>query len=73
MVWCIVSSLLFTFVVGLNDKELTIHSALVANQYRKLNALVNGTMKEAQERRVIWSSTDEETFLRFSQYAYTGT
>lgn len=29
-------------------------------------------MKEATERRVIWEEIDEETFIRFSQYVYTG-
>lgn len=29
-------------------------------------------MKEAQERCVSWEETDEQTFIRFSQFAYTG-
>ncbi|KAM0264948.1 hypothetical protein ACHAQJ_000464 [Trichoderma viride] len=29
-------------------------------------------MKEATERRVVWEEIDEETFIRFSQYVYTG-
>ncbi|RFU81820.1 hypothetical protein TARUN_411 [Trichoderma arundinaceum] len=62
----------FTFVVGPDQKEYTIHSALVAQQSKVLNALVNGQMKEAVERRVIWKDVDEETFVHFSQYVYTG-
>lgn len=55
------------------QKEYTIHSALVAQQSKKLHALVNnGQMKEATERRVVWEDADEETFIRFSQFAYTG-
>lgn len=68
----IASSPPFTFVVGPEHKEYTIHSALVAQQSPVLNALVNGQMKEAIERRVIWEDIDEETFIRFSQFAYTG-
>ncbi|KAK4065963.1 uncharacterized protein Triagg1_8272 [Trichoderma aggressivum f. europaeum] len=62
----------FTFLVGPEQKEHTIHSALVARQSKALNALVNGRMKEATERRAIWGEIDEETFIRFSQYVYTG-
>lgn len=29
-------------------------------------------MKESLERRVIWRDINEETFIRFSQYVYTG-
>ncbi|EHK23802.1 uncharacterized protein TRIVIDRAFT_179232 [Trichoderma virens Gv29-8] len=29
-------------------------------------------MKEATERQAIWEEIDEETFVRFSQYVYTG-
>lgn len=29
-------------------------------------------MKESIERRVIWKDVDEEDFIRFSQYVYTG-
>ncbi|KAK2594625.1 hypothetical protein QQS21_007662 [Conoideocrella luteorostrata] len=68
----ITSSPLFTFLVGPDQKEHTIHSALVAHQSKALNALVNGHMKEATERRVVWKETSEDTFIRFSQYAYTG-
>ncbi|KAL7942926.1 hypothetical protein V8C42DRAFT_330768 [Trichoderma barbatum] len=68
----ITSSPHFTFLVGPDHKEHTIHSALVAHQSKALNTLINGQMKEATERRVIWEEIDEETFIRFSQYLYTG-
>ncbi|KAK1237966.1 hypothetical protein MKX08_002545 [Trichoderma sp. CBMAI-0020] len=61
-----------TFIVGPDKKEHTIHSALVACQSPALNALVNGGMKEAIERRVIWKDVNEDSFIRFSQYVYTG-
>lgn len=49
-----------------------LHSALVARQSRSLNALVNGGMREASERCADWEEVDEQTFVRFSQFAYTG-
>ncbi|KAL7912611.1 hypothetical protein GGI35DRAFT_256811 [Trichoderma velutinum] len=68
----ITSSPPFTFLIGPEQKQHTIHSALVAHQSKALNALLNGQMKEATERRAIWEDIDEETFIRFSQYIYTG-
>ena len=68
----ITSSPIFTFVVGPDHKEHTIHSALVAHQSKALNALINGQAKEAINRIVVWDETDEETFIRFSQFVYTG-
>lgn len=68
----IFSSHPFKFLVGPRGREFIIHSALVAHQSEALNALVNGGMKEASEQCVVWDETDEETFLRFCQFAYTG-
>lgn len=68
----ITSSPPFTFVVGPDENEHTIHSALVAHQSPALNALINGGMKESIERRVIWKEISEEVFIAFSQYVYTG-
>lgn len=68
----ITSSPPITFVLGPDQKEHTIHSALVARQSAALNALVNGGMKESIQRRVVWDDVDEEVFTRFSQFVYTG-
>ncbi|KAL6890846.1 hypothetical protein GGI43DRAFT_208445 [Trichoderma evansii] len=68
----ITSSPPFTFVVGPDQKEHTIHAALVAHQSAALAALINGGMKESIERRVIWKEISEEVFIRFSQFVYTG-
>ncbi|KAH8126068.1 hypothetical protein FP744_10005018 [Trichoderma asperellum] len=62
----------FTFVVGPDEKEHTIHSALVAHQSAALSVLINGGMKESIERRAIWKEISEEVFIDFSQYVYTG-
>lgn len=62
----------FKFLVGPGRKEFTMHSALVSHQSKALDTLVNGGMKEAIEKCVVWDETDEETFIRFCQFAYTG-
>ncbi|KAG6002198.1 hypothetical protein E4U21_003329 [Claviceps maximensis] len=66
------SSKPFEFLVGPEKKVFTIHSALVACQSAVLAQLINGDMKEATEGSVVWEHVDEQTFIRFSQYAYMG-
>ncbi|KAF5233577.1 hypothetical protein FANTH_12493 [Fusarium anthophilum] len=68
----IAGSDVFTFVVGGDAAEYTIHSALVAKQSPVFNVLVNGTFKEALERRVKWADLEESIFLSFWEFAYTG-
>ncbi|KAG7406168.1 hypothetical protein Forpe1208_v013821 [Fusarium oxysporum f. sp. rapae] len=68
----IATSKVFTFVVGPEENEFTIHSALVAKQSPVLNVLVNGPFKEALEQRVKWTDLDEATFLSFWEFAYSG-
>lgn len=58
--------------MGQHRREFTIHSALVAHQSPALNTLVNGELREARDGHAIWESVDEQTFVRFSQFAYTG-
>ncbi|KAG6011790.1 hypothetical protein E4U43_008128 [Claviceps pusilla] len=62
----------FEFVVGPEKKVFAIHSALVASQSAVLERLVNGDMKEAKEGSAVLEHVDEQTFIRFSQYAYMG-
>ncbi|KND89137.1 hypothetical protein TOPH_06232 [Tolypocladium ophioglossoides CBS 100239] len=68
----IVSSGPFKFFIGPDATEFMIHSALVAHQSEALNVLVNGAWKEGTEQCATWKDLYEETFLRFSQFAYTG-
>lgn len=49
-----------------------MHSCIVACQSKSLEKLINGDMKEANDRCVVWPDVDSDTFIRFSQYAYTG-
>lgn len=68
-----ISSKPFEFVVGPNKRVFTIHSALVASLSPVLERLVNGDMLEAKTGSVVWEHVDEQTFVRFSQYAYMKT
>jgi hypothetical protein len=68
----VVTSPHFTFLAVPDKRIFTVHSALVAHDSNPLNVLVNGSMLEAKERCATLQETDEATFVRFSQYAYTG-
>ncbi|OPB42063.1 hypothetical protein A0O28_0031800 [Trichoderma guizhouense] len=68
----IASSVPFRFIVGPNEREFTIHSALFTCQSPVLERLANGNFSEATEKCVKWPSVDEDTFIRFWQYTYTG-
>ena len=57
---------------GPDEIEFTLHSALVASQSPKLARLLNEQFIEALEHRVKCPYVDQETFVRFSQYLYTG-
>ncbi|QYT00954.1 BTB domain-containing protein [Trichoderma simmonsii] len=68
----IASSVPFRFLVGPHEREFTIHSALFICQSPVFERLANGSFTEAAEKCVKWASVDEDTFLRFWQYTYTG-
>ncbi|EHK24852.1 uncharacterized protein TRIVIDRAFT_61610 [Trichoderma virens Gv29-8] len=68
----IASSVPFRFLVGPNEREFTMHSALFTHQSPVLERLANGNFTEAAEKCVKWKSVDEDTFIRFWEYAYTG-
>ncbi|SCV49850.1 uncharacterized protein FFB14_11141 [Fusarium fujikuroi] len=68
----IAKSKVFTFIVGPDKTDFTIHAALVAKQSPVLNVLVNGPFKEALEQRVEWIDLQEDVFLSFWEFAYTG-
>ncbi|XDG09188.1 hypothetical protein ABKA04_008803 [Annulohypoxylon sp. FPYF3050] len=60
------------FRVGPDQKEFFIHDELVARMSKPLRTLVQGEWKEKNEGLVEWSEIDEETFVRFCEFAYTG-
>lgn len=63
----------FVFVIGDETKtEYTVHRDLIAKQSKALNALVNGEMQETLDGRATFEDLDDNTFVRFCQFAYTG-
>ncbi|KAL2287203.1 hypothetical protein FJTKL_06193 [Diaporthe vaccinii] len=69
----IISSDIFTFMVGPNGKEYNVHDTAISRLSKPLGVLINGDMREAKERCVKWPDVDEKTFVRFVQWAYTKT
>lgn len=49
-----------------------LHAVLVAEQSLALDSMVNGPMKEAQDKVVIWKDVDEQIFALFAEFVYTG-
>ncbi|KAH0496124.1 hypothetical protein TgHK011_003503 [Trichoderma gracile] len=62
----------FKFLVGPKKKEFALHRTAVSRLSKSLDQLVNGRMREAKEQCVSWEDTDEKTFIRFGEWAYTG-
>ncbi|PTB72119.1 hypothetical protein M440DRAFT_1385281 [Trichoderma longibrachiatum ATCC 18648] len=62
----------FQFLVGPKKKEFALHRTAVSRLSKSLDQLVNGRMREAKEQCVSWEDTDEKTFIRFGEWAYTG-
>ncbi|KAK3291619.1 uncharacterized protein B0H64DRAFT_409606, partial [Chaetomium fimeti] len=69
----IASSKPYRFSIGPRRREFTMHSAVVEVQSPALNTFVNNTnFKEAGDRHAQLEDVDEDTFISFIQYAYTG-
>ncbi|KAH6617460.1 hypothetical protein F5144DRAFT_616062 [Chaetomium tenue] len=69
----IASSQPYRFSIGPRKRQFTMHSAVVEAQSPVLNTFVNNTkFKEAGERHAELHDVDEDTFITFIQYAYTG-
>ena len=62
----------FDFLVGSEGNRYTLHRKLVAHHSEPLNVLINGSMSEAKQNFAVLKDVDEDTFVRFCQYAYTG-
>ncbi|KAK8080896.1 hypothetical protein PG997_008714 [Apiospora hydei] len=60
-----------TFVIGPNQTEFVVHADALTRLSAPLRVLLDGDMKEAQEGRVVWDDVDDQTFVRFIQWAYT--
>ncbi|MCJ1347306.1 hypothetical protein MMC31_005529 [Peltigera leucophlebia] len=68
----IFASATFRFLVGSNKRLFTVHVAPIAHHSKSLGDLMNGGMSEAHEGCASLEDVEESTFIRFSQYAYTG-
>jgi len=53
-------------------RPISVHAEAIASQSNVLNYRINGRMGEAQTRSATLEDVDEETFVRFCQFAYTG-
>ncbi|CZR51297.1 uncharacterized protein PAC_01172 [Phialocephala subalpina] len=62
----------FVFVVGENQAAFTVHAAIIAKQSKALDVLINGSMGEASDGKAIFEDVEEDTFIRFCQFAYAG-
>jgi hypothetical protein len=67
-----VSSKPFEFIVGPEETPCYIHVALVAHFSRTLETLVTGAMKEAKHGTAKLTDIESSTFIRFIEFAYTG-
>ena len=68
----VIASRPFQFFIGPKGKLFTIHAALLEHVSKPLAILVSGPMVEAKDGSATLDDLDESTFVRFSQYAYTG-
>lgn len=68
----ILRSKIFKFLVGPNEKEFIVHEAVLHELSEPLRVLLGGPFKEARESTVAWPDVDENTFVRFVEWAYTG-
>ncbi len=49
-----------------------VHEQALADQSTELSTLMQGKMSESLAGEAIWKDVDEETFIRFTHFAYTG-
>ena len=53
-------------------REFLIHKGILGCLSPPFNAMINGQMKEAVEGYVVWDDVQEDIFMRFAQFIYTG-
>jgi hypothetical protein len=68
----LIQSKLFTFYVGEEEKPVVVHAAVIAATSSYFDALINGGMKESEDRSARLADVQSEDFLRFCEYAYRG-
>ena len=62
----------FRFYVGPDERCFHVHSQLIASLSDYLHSLLKGPMAEGQQGQATCPEVDEQTFIKFSQFAYTG-
>ena len=72
IVTSIITSDLFTFLIGEKRQAIIVHSAAVSARSKALHALLHNGMIETQMRTATLDDVEVEDFLRFCQFAYTG-
>jgi hypothetical protein len=60
----------FTFLVGEEKESVVVSSAAMAALSRPFDRLINGSMKEAQERQAELPDVNKDDFIRLCEYAY---
>ncbi|EAW15141.1 uncharacterized protein ACLA_057980 [Aspergillus clavatus NRRL 1] len=71
--YSIVHSPPFTFLVGPSHTKLTIQSGLARHVSKPLDHLMNsGLTRESKHHIAVLEEEDVETFVAFTEYAYTG-
>ncbi|KNG47316.1 hypothetical protein TW65_05867 [Stemphylium lycopersici] len=66
----LIQSDVFTFYVGEEKKEFSVHSKAIAATSRHFHALVNNGMTQSLMRTVEYPDMDSGDFARFVEYAY---
>ncbi|RAH67609.1 uncharacterized protein BO66DRAFT_457623 [Aspergillus aculeatinus CBS 121060] len=67
-----ISSRLFTFIVGSEEKRITVHSDVLASLSSELDSLLNARLLEEGVSELDWSYVEADTFIRLCEYAYVG-
>ncbi|KAG6285139.1 hypothetical protein E4U46_006146 [Claviceps purpurea] len=62
----------FKFVVGKEEKEIYMHSALVAKWSKVLDKMMNGLFIEGQQGYAVLADEDVKTVAAFAEFVYTG-
>jgi hypothetical protein len=62
----------FTFLLGEDRTPVTVHASVMASLSGPFDRLINGPMKEAQEKCAELPHVEKEIFLRLIEFAYRG-
>ncbi|KAG6318338.1 hypothetical protein E4U22_005500 [Claviceps purpurea] len=62
----------FKFVVGKEEKEIYMHSALVAKWSKVLDKMMNSPFIEGQQGYAVLADEDVKTVAAFAEFVYTG-